>query len=142
MINLNYTLFIQIIVFLTVLWVLTRFLFRPVIKTLDERAEKIEGLNKKGKEIEEEVKRKTEKYEDRLKEARRGALEMRDGLKKDALEEEKKRIKTVAKEAKDIMENKKKEIYRDIERVRGELEKQIEENSRDIVKTVLGRRIE
>jgi len=142
LINLNYTLFIQIIVFLTVLWVLTRFLFRPVINTLDERLEKIEGLNKKGKEIEEEVKKKTAGYEDKLKEARHRALEMREGLKKDGLEEEKKTINAAAKEAKDIIEEKKGGIYKDIERVKSELGKRIEENSRDIAEKVLGRRIE
>ena len=78
MINLNYTLFIQIIVFLTVLWVLTRFLFKPVINTLDERLEKTEGLNKKGKETEEDAKKKAEEYEAGLKEARYRALEIRD----------------------------------------------------------------
>lgn len=142
MINLNYTLFIQIIVFLTVLWVLTRFLFKPVINTLDERLEKTEGLNKKGKEIEEEAKKKAAEYEDRLKEERYKALEIRDGLKKDGLEEEKKIIRAVAKEAKDVIEEKKGGIYKDIERVKGELRKQIEEDSRDIAEKVLGRRIE
>lgn len=142
MISLNYTLFIQLIVFLTVLWVLTRFLFRPVINTLDERLEKTEDLNKKGKEIEEEAKKKAGEYEDRLKEARHRALEMRDGLKKDGLEEEKKTINAAAKEAKDIIEEKKGGIYRDIERVKSELGKRIEENSRDIAEKVLGRRIE
>ena len=142
MINLNYTLFIQIIVFLTVLWVLTRFLFRPVIDTLDERLEKTEGLNKKGKEIEEETKKKAVEYEDRLKEVRYRALEMRDGFKKDGLEEEKKIIRAVAKEAKDVIEEKKGGVYKDIERVKSELGKRIEENSRDIAEKVLGRRIE
>jgi F-type H+-transporting ATPase subunit b len=121
---------------------LTRFLFRPVINTLDERLEKIEGLNKKGKEIEEEVKKKTAGYEDKLKEVRHRALEMREGLKKDGLEEEKKTINAAAKEAKDIIEEKKGGIYKDIERVKSELGKRIEENSRDIAEKVLGRRIE
>jgi len=142
LINLNYTLFIQIIVFLTVLWVLTRFLFKPVINTLDERLEKTEGLNKKGKETEEDAKKKAEEYEAGLKEARYRALEIRDHLKKDGLEEEKKIIRAVVKEAKDAVEEKKGGIYKDIEYVKSELEKRIEENSRDIAEKVLGRRIE
>jgi F-type H+-transporting ATPase subunit b len=122
--------------------VLTRFLFRPVINTLDERQGKTEGLNKKGKEIEEEAKKKAEEYEYRLKEARHWARETRDGLKKDGLEEEKKIIRAVAKEVKDSIEEKKGGIYKDIELVKSELGKRIEENSRDIAEKVLGRRIE
>ncbi|MFH2012196.1 MAG: ATP synthase F0 subunit B [Pseudomonadota bacterium] len=141
MISLNFTLVIQLIVFLTVLWVLTRFLFKPVVDTLDERLEKTEGLNKKGREIEDETKMKAEEYQERLKEARNKAKEVRDFLKKEGLEEEKNIIKAGAKEAKDVIEEKKRGIEKEINQTKGELEKQIGVNSLDIVEKVLGRRI-
>lgn len=142
MINLNYTLFIQIMVFFAVLWVLTRFLFRPVLKVLDERAKKIEDLNKKEKEIEEETERKMEGYQDNLKEARQRALRMRDELKRDALKEEKEKITAATKEAKDIMEDKRKGRQEEMKLVKKEMEKQIEESSLNIAEKALGRRIE
>ena len=142
MINLNYTLFIQIMVFFAVLWVLTRFLFRPVLKILDERTKKIEGLNKKGKEIEKEIERKTEVYKDSLKGAKQEALKVKDDLKKDALKEEKEEIMAVTKKAKEIIEDKRKEMYKDTELAKKEMKRRIEENSLNIAEKVLGRRIE
>ena len=109
---------------------------------MDERLEKTEGWDKRGKEIEEEAKKRAEEYEDKLKEARARALEIRDSLKKDGLEEEKKIIREVVKEAKGLIEEKKEEVCRTVEQVKGELEKKMDEDSHAIAERVLGRRME
>jgi len=123
------------------MWVLTRFFFRPILNVLDERVEKTEGLKKTAQEMEEEVERRTEEYEKRLKEARAKSIEIKNALKKEGLDEEKSMVSAVTKETKDIIEENKGGIYEDVKKVKMEIEKQAEDISRSIAEKVLGRRI-
>ncbi|MFH1624841.1 MAG: ATP synthase F0 subunit B [Pseudomonadota bacterium] len=142
MLSLNFTLIIQVVVFLSLLWLLNRFLFKPVENILDERLAKTQGLTAKAEEIERELVEKAKEYEIKLKEARTEGLKARDGLKREGLDEEKAVVSRVTKEAKNSVEEKKGGIYSDAEAVRKELEPQMREISRDISVKLLGRRIE
>ncbi len=141
MLELNFTFVLQLAAFLTFMWVLTRFFFRPILNVLDERVEKTEGLKKTAQEMEEEVERRTEEYEKRLKEARAKSIEIKNALKKEGLDEEKSMVSAVIKETKDIIEENKGGIYEDVKKVKMEIEKQAEDISRSIAEKVLGRRI-
>ncbi len=70
MLELNFTFVLQLAAFLTFMWVLTRFFFRPILNVLDERVEKTEGLKKTAQEMEEEVERRTEEYEESTEDIR------------------------------------------------------------------------
>ena len=142
MLNINVTLLIQAALFLMFLWVLTKFLFKPVLNVLNERLEKTEGLKKKAIEIEEVVGRKGKEYDDRFKDARANSLEVKSELKREGVEEEKKIIQAVRKETKDIIEEKKGGIYKDVEEIKSDIEKQMGEISSILAEKVLGRRIE
>lgn len=142
MISLNITLIFQIIVFLTFIWILNRFLFKPVLNVLDERLEKTEGLKKKANAIEEEVKEKREGYESKLKEAKEKTKEIKNGLKKEGLYEEKKIVNNAAKEMKEVIEEGKGEIFKEIEQVKTEMEKERKDISHGIAEKVLGRSID
>ena len=142
MLAINATLLIQAVLFLTFLWVLTRFLFKPVLNVLNERLEKTDGLKKKAIEIEEVVRKKSKEYEDRFKDARARSVEVKNELKREGVEEEKKIISAVTKETKDIIEEKKGGIYRDAEAIKSEIEKQMGEISSILAEKVLGRRVE
>jgi len=142
LLNINVTLLIQAALFLTFLWVLTKFLFKPVLTVLNERLEKTEGLKKKAIEIEEVVVVKVKEYEDRFKDARAKSLEVKTELKREGVEEEKKIIAAVTKETKDVIEEKKGGIYKDVEEIKSDIEKQMGEISSILAEKVLGRRIE
>lgn len=141
MLELNFTFVLQLAAFLTFMWVLTRFFFRPILNVLDERVEKTEGLKKTAQEMEEEVERRTEEYEERLKEARVKSMEIKNALKKEGLDEEKSMLSAVTKDTKDIIEEKKGGIYEDVKKVKMEMEKLAEDISRSIAEKVLGRRV-
>ena len=141
MLELNFTFVLQLAAFLTFMWVLTRFFFRPILNVLDERVEKTEGLKKTAQEMEEEVERRTEEYEERIKEARVNSMEKKNALKKEGLDEEKRMVSAVTKETKDIIEEKKGGIYEDVKKVKMEMEKHAEDISRSIAEKVLGRRV-
>lgn len=141
MISLNITILIQVFVFLSFLWVLNRFLFRPIITVLEKRKERTEGLHSKAIDTERTVKDKIRNYEERLEEARKKAKEIKEALKKEGLEEERNIINDIISETKDIISEKKGGIYKEVEIVNKGLEKEVSFVSNAIVEKVLGRRV-
>lgn len=141
MLNLNVTLFIQLIVFLTFMWVLSRFLFKPILSIINERFEKTDGLKTQVLEMEEEIRKKTEKYESMVKEANVKAKDIKNAIKTDGLEEEKSIIRSVRNETKDVIEEKKEGIYKEVEQVKMDMKGEVEAISQSIAEKVLGRRV-
>lgn len=141
MISLNFTLFLQLAVFLVFLWVLTGFLFKPILSILDERLDKTEGLRIKVAELEEEVRKKAREYKSRIEEARVEAIGVKSAQRKEGLGEERKILGAAIEKTRDIIEKKKEGIYKDAEQVRMEMEREAGEISRSIAGKVLGRRV-
>ncbi len=73
MISINATLVLQVINFLVLLFILNRILFRPVLKTIRERSDKIEGTKKKIEEMEQKTEDYLRDYEEREDRAKREA---------------------------------------------------------------------
>ena len=141
MLNLNLTFFFQLVMFLTFLWVLSKFLFKPIIQTFDERIEKTEGSVKKAKELEEQLKIGVDEYEERLNKARVEASAIKEGLKKEGIDEEKNILQQISQKTKEEIEERKVGINKEIQQVKTDIDSQADEISRKIVEKVLGRRI-
>ncbi|MCX7273587.1 MAG: F0F1 ATP synthase subunit B [Burkholderiales bacterium] len=103
--NINATLFVQIAVFLALWWFTAKFVWPPIIKSLDERSKRIaDGLAAADK-AKADLASAERRVADELKKARDGAAEVRSGAERQAgqvLEEaraEAGRIVTAAKKA-------------------------------------------
>jgi F-type H+-transporting ATPase subunit b len=104
-VNINATLFVQIAVFLALWWFTAKFVWPPIIKSLDERSKRIaDGLAAADK-AKADLASAERRVADELKKARDGAAEVRSGAERQAgqvLEEaraEAGRIVTAAKKA-------------------------------------------
>jgi len=83
-VNLNATLIIQIVVFLTFVWSTKSFVWRPIVKALDERAKKIaDGLAAADK-AKADLANAEKKSIEELRAARESAAELRSGAEKQA----------------------------------------------------------
>jgi F-type H+-transporting ATPase subunit b len=81
-VNLNATLFAQLIVFFVLAWVTMQFVWPPIVKALDERAQKIaDGLAAADK-AKTDLANAEKKAVDELKKARESAAELRSGAEK------------------------------------------------------------
>jgi F-type H+-transporting ATPase subunit b len=81
-VNLNATLFAQLIVFFVLAWVTMQFVWPPIVKALDERAQKIaDGLAAADK-AKTDLANAEKKAVDELKKARESAAELRTGAEK------------------------------------------------------------
>ena len=99
MLEINLTLILQMIGFIVLLVILNRFLYRPVQRILDERAERIEGTLKKADETNKEIQDGLDEYEKKIKEARLRGHEERAKLKQEALAREREILDAAGREA-------------------------------------------
>ena len=99
MLDFNHTLIFQMIGFIVLLVILNRFLYRPVQRILDERAERIEGTLKKADETNKEIQDGLDEYEKKIKEARLRGHEERAKLKQEALAREREILDAAGREA-------------------------------------------
>ena len=139
--NLNFTLILQIISFLVLLGLLTKFLYRPFMKYLDERAQNIKNMVEGAKKAEDEAKRYAAETHEALDMAKNEAIKIRKETRGIADEERRRLIEEAKKEARFLIDK----TMGQLEREKGELLKKMREEiaviSVDIAKRVLGREI-
>jgi len=83
-VNLNATLFAQLIVFFVLAWVTMKFVWPPIVKALDERAQKIaDGLAAADK-AKTDLALAEKKVAEELRKARESGAELRSGAEKQA----------------------------------------------------------
>ena len=136
-----FLLIIQGAIFLLVLAILNKTLFGPILRVLHQREDRTEGFLKKSEEIEEETEKSVKSYNEKLRQAKKEALELR---RKYILESTKKKevlVGNARKEATLYLEEMKEKLREETESTRKMLLDQIEALGRGIAEKVLGRSI-
>ncbi len=88
MISVDWTLGLQMVNFLVLLFVLNNILYKPLQKVLKERSHTIESAKKTAKDLQADIDLKMQEYQKQLQEAKAVAAGERDALKKIATEQE------------------------------------------------------
>ncbi len=125
MIQIDYSVFIQIANFLFLVWVLNIIVYRPIRKILRQRADKITTANQRINSCVDESAQKDADYNAGLRSARAKGLKEKDAFLQAAKEEERAIIEKINAKAQAEMARIKEEIARDAQRVQTELEKEI-----------------
>lgn len=124
MINLNFTLFLQIINFLILVALLYRILYRPITHILDERRKKVESLLKEAEKREEESRRSLAEAQKTLKEAKEVAKNILEKTKEAAERERRNIIEEAKREAERIMNEAQRSIALAIQEARMNLQQE------------------
>lgn len=133
------TLFIHIAIIITMVFVLNRFLFRPVGRILKERESRTRGRTGEARETVNRVKESLSRYENSLRQARAegyGLLEQQQSV---AYGERQRRIATVRQEVEGQIEQQKNEIRTQAEQARETLRGEAERVAADISAQLLRR---
>lgn len=77
MIDINITLLIQLANFLVLMFVLDRLFYRPLLKAMDGRKARVEGLRAEAQRLRSDLEAKKEDYEERMDRARTLAVPIR-----------------------------------------------------------------
>ncbi len=88
MISVDWTLGLQFLNFIILLLILNKILYRPLLKIIAERSDKIAGLYAGAKDLEAGIDEKMQRYQQQLNDAKFQANEERNKLKQAASEEE------------------------------------------------------
>lgn len=141
MISLNGTLIIQIINFIFLMWFLNKFLFKPMLKVLDERKSRVENDFAKAKELEEKIEKGHENYKKELEEAKSKGASIKISARDEATKVLDEKLAKAKEEANKYLEEFKSQIEKSKEQIKSELERDVESIAKSICSILLGREI-
>jgi len=130
-------LFAQIVNFLALLWLLQKFLYKPLIRNLEERTKKARKIEEKEKEIQrnkEELKKREREVLQKAKEKTRQILEETQEISK----KEKERIlRRAEEEVKEILREAKEKAEIEVKRIKEKEKTEILDKAKEIAKKSL-----
>ncbi len=142
MVELNYTVWIQMANFLVLILILNFLLYRPVLKIIEARNQRIEASKEKVRSLDETIERKVAEYEERIRQARTEAALQRDALKDEGTERGKEIVGKVREEISKTLGDFKVRLQKEADEARVSLREQTREIAGEISKKVLGRGVQ
>lgn len=141
MINVDGSVFIQIVNFIFLIWVLNIILYKPIRNVLAQRKEKVTGLEQSIETFNYDSKEKEEAFNAGIKEARAKGLKEKEALVEEASQEEKSIVEKINEKAQADLAQIRSSIAKDTESVRASLQQEIDSFADAIVKKILGRAV-
>jgi F-type H+-transporting ATPase subunit b len=133
------TLVLHIAIIITMVFVLNRFLFRPVGRVLKERESRTRGRTGEAREIIHRVKESLSRYENSLRQARAEGYGLLEQQQSAAYGERQRKIAVVRQEVEEQIEQQKSEIRAQAERARETLRDEAERVAVNISSQLLRR---
>ena len=138
----DWTVAIQIVNFLLILWILNRMLYRPIRNILRQRKEKMDGLELSIQTYNDDAEEKDKAFAAGIKEARARGLNEKEVLLQDAAEEEKKILAKVNEKAQAELADIRQKISQEAQTAKAALQTKVEEFAGDICQKILGRTVQ
>ena len=139
MISLNWTLILQFINFIVLLYLLNRILFQPLRAVMEKRRENIEGSHARARDLQADIDDKMTRYQQQLAAAKKLANEERAELRKVAHEEETKMIETAQANAGARMDQIRKRVAQESVQASKTLKQESTALAQQIATKILGR---
>lgn len=140
MISINFTLFIQIAHFLLLVWIMNRFLIKPVLAHIKERDQELDSKRQAAKSAVDEAKDREQAYLDHMKQARVEAGKERDKLLSAAAAEAAQLRDASAEEGRKMLDKVRSEIAASMDDLRASLANGEDDMAEDLAAAYLGRK--
>lgn len=141
MIQLNFTVLIQLINFLALLFILNAILYKPVMTKMREREAQIRKDKEKALELQENVQLQENQHQEALAKARQTAAQEKAALMAEAKKSESAILEKARTEASHIVDDMKAAIQVEANEVRKTLKAQMTPLAESITEKILGRAI-
>ena len=138
-IELDITFFIQIGLFLLLVYILNVLIYKPVLRVMEERGKKISGMEADAVLADKEVEDKLASYRLELDKAKQSGNTDRITLKKEGLDKEVELLGAAHAEAQKTLSAAKDKIAKEVELALATLKGMTEEMGKDIADKVVGR---
>ena len=139
MVSVDWTIYVQIVNFLVLIFILNFVLYKPIRNILRQRKAKMEGLADRISSTAKEAEDKNQAFSDGIKNARAKGQKEKEALVLKAAEEERLIIDDINSKARADLEDVKAQIAKDAGSVKQELEKEIDTFANTISQKILGR---
>ena len=139
MIDINSSLLIQTALFIFLMIVLNKIFFKPFLRFLEERQEKIQGDERKAVKLQEEAEQYRLQFEEGLSKGQVQALDEKGRIQEEGTQEGKVVVDTAQQEVAGEMPKIKAQIAQESQQALAELERQQGAMAKEIVEKILGR---
>ena len=141
LLSVNYTLFIQIAIFLIAIYILNKLVFKPFLGLVDRRDKLTRGALEEAHELEEKVKAIIEEYDSKLSEARTLAVEERNKLIQEGQNVAQEIIGEARNEASALLDEAKVKLEADTKEIKEKIKGDIDGLAGEIATKVLGKEV-
>jgi F-type H+-transporting ATPase subunit b len=141
MISLDYSILLQMLLFVILWVVLTKLLFQPYVSLLEERERKTEGAQEESFVLEEEGERLRVLYEEGVAKARAAGAAVREQILQEVRQQREQLLSRAREQALEGLERVRLEIRNQLSREREIATREAEIIAQGMVEKVLGRRV-
>lgn len=139
MIQLNFTLLVQLVNFLVLLIILNAILYKPILAIIAEREARIQGDRGKAEELGQKVQDQENRHQQELAKARQTAAQEKASLVAEAKKKEAEVLSKARNEAGSIVEDMKSSIQKEAAEVRSTLKAEMTPLAQSIAEKIMGR---
>ncbi len=137
----DYTLLIQIVTFLALIFILNVLLYKPTLAIIDRRKKQLEELENEIKLFNDSVDKRAVEYEEKLKSAKTNASELKKEIIKEGSDQAKGIVDAVRNEIPLMVQEFQKKMDKELQAARDILTTQSKKLSVEIAEKVLGRHV-
>lgn len=138
----DYTIVIQIVTFLALIFILNFLLYKPIFSIVERRKKQLDELENEIKLFNESVDKRAAEYEEKLKQAKANALEIKKEIIKEGSDQAKNIIDTVRNEIPLVTQEFQQKIDKEVQAARHILNSQSRQLSIEIAQKVMGRQVQ
>lgn len=132
---------VQGVIFIIVLFILNKILFRPTLKILHEREKKTEGFFNDAEDMGKRAEKTLEQYNEKLRQAKKEALELKRKFILEGTEKKEAILGGARKESHEFLEEMRGNIANEAESAKKTLQQQVENLGTAMAERALGRSV-
>jgi len=141
LIEINFTILIQAANFFLLIVILNKILYKPILKILDERDQRIDGQQQQAKKIVEDGQALLVDYNQKLYNAKVDAMNIKNAARNAAAEQANGIIDESRKKAEDIISQMQQQMEKEMAQAKKELEPELSVMAATIAQQILGRKV-
>jgi F-type H+-transporting ATPase subunit b len=139
MLNIDATLFLQMINFLLIFIIGKKLIYDPMLSNIETRDNKINELLSSAQKLRSEVEIQKSEYEKRLQQIKSEVIEYQNKVRKEAIDEANKKVAKVKEEIDKKISESKMQLEEEVKKAKSILEKEAKEISQEIVAKIIGK---
>jgi F-type H+-transporting ATPase subunit b len=142
MVEIDYTVFIQLVLFLLLIWILNQVLYKPLLQIMDRRKGVLDKAQEEVKTVQETIDRRVAAYEEKIRSAKMEAMGQKGDLAKEGSDAAKVITDKAKGEIAGLMGDFQAKLQKELASARDLLRNQSRVISLEIAEKVLGRSIQ